>query len=177
MPSNAFGVFTNSLATVDEILSAAPGPGRPHLGHTGAVVKGALVHLTAALEGYVEAVFEESARALWPNWTAGEYKALFDMTTDKFQNAHEFNTNRLFFNLGFPWIVSTVSWQGFPNASVRGLLADLYRDRGAVAHGRGLARLTKPEMHRRRDLVARYVRELDASISALIGGRVGAAPW
>jgi len=102
VPSSALNDFLQNLNVVDEILTAAPGPGRPRKGHAGAVVKGGLVHLTAALEAYVEALFEEAVAALWPGWTGARYKKLFESTTERFHNAHQDNTNRLFFNVGLP---------------------------------------------------------------------------
>jgi hypothetical protein len=178
MASSAFASFTAALASVDEVMNAAPGPGRPRLGHTGAVVKGGLVHLTAALEGYVEAVFEEATRALWPAWPSNQYKSFFKSTVGRFNNAHEFNTNRLFFNLGMAWIVQQISWQHFPNASVVKLLEDTYRDRGAISHGSAVAKLTLPRLRVRRDLIERYARELDHQIAIEVAARTGnPAPW
>ena len=142
------------------------------------MVKGGLVHLTAALEAYVEGLFETAVRALWPGWSSARYKKLFDSTTERFHNAHEDNTNRLFFNLGISWVVDRVSWQGYGNARVKKLLADTYKDRGAIAHGGSLSKLSLPKLRQRRDLIARYATELDRIVAHEIAARTGGpAPW
>lgn len=168
MTSQALTGFQSNLVIVDEVFQAAPGPGSPRKGHKGAVVAASCVLLTSTFEGYVEALFLQGADARWPKWTSAESNSFVALTTDNFHNATQFNTNRLFCNLGIPWIVNGIRWAHYSNASVCSTVSSILRDRGTIAHSGTVPRLSMPQMRVRCQFVERYANHLDSRVEAEI---------
>lgn len=178
MPSTSRTNLDTGLTAVQEILAGAPGAGRPRTTYQGAAAQGAVVLLCGALEGYVEGVFAEGVQLLWPGWVAAKRTAFLKTHTGNFQNAHEFNTNRLFAALGFPWIVDSIHWRGFSNAQCRTKLAKLFEARGQVVHGGALPRAIGVGTARQyRTFVRGYADAMDSQLSHFISTRVGTRPW
>src|SRR5438309_1179054 len=108
MPSHARGELETRLRDVDELISAHEAltggtPGRPKERQGAAVTRAGVVLLAAATEAFVEDLFEEAARLVWPSAKKRQLDELFEKTTRRLNNANVANSQLLFFNLGLPW--------------------------------------------------------------------------
>ena len=120
MPSNSRNELQRRLRDVDEIIDAhraitGGGKGKPAQEQGGALTRAGVVLLSAAMEAFVEDLFEEAARLLMPGRTEDEMVSLFKNTSRRLNNADIHKTQMLFFNLGIPWVLENIRWQKFSN--------------------------------------------------------------
>lgn len=168
------------LADVDELIKAhalitGGNVGRPIERKGAAVTRAGIVLLAAAMEAFVEDLYEETARLVWPDASAAELKVLFDNTSQRLNNADVRKTELLFFNLGLPWALEGVRWQKFSNATFKKSLNALVEKRNQIAHGnkQGTARLA--QLKSWKALVTNYAIRLEAiaadHVEDVTGGR------
>jgi len=168
------------LRDVDELISAHGAltggtPGRPKERQGAAVTRAGVVLLAAATEAFVEDLFEESARLLWPKAGKRQLDDLFEKTTRRLNNANVANTQLLLFNLGLPWALDRVRWQNFPNATFKKSLDGLISARNKIAHGEQPG-VRLGQLRRWRRMVAHYGERLERLLGEHIETVVGKAP-
>jgi len=141
MPSHARPELDRRLADIDELIAAhssltGGGVGRPRARQGAAITRAGIVLLAAAMEAYVEDLFEEAVPLLWPKASTVDVKALFQDTSRRLNNADVRKTELLYFNLGMPWALSGIRWQKFSNPTFKSALNQLVETRNQIAHGR-----------------------------------------
>jgi hypothetical protein len=129
------------LRDVDELVAAhgavtGGGPGRPAKRQGAAITRAGVVLLAAAMEAFVEDLFEEAGEIVFSALRSAERTELYRATSRRMNNADVHKTNLLFFNLGAPWILRRVRWQKCSNAQFQTRLNRLVEVRGQIAHGR-----------------------------------------
>ena len=140
MPSDARRELEARLADVNELFKAhraltGGGRGRPAQGQGAAITRAGIVLLAAAVEGFVEDLFEETAHLLWPNRPETDLKELFESTSRRFANAKYRRTEILLANLGLAWALGEIRWRKFSNGAFREALDSLINTRNQIAHG------------------------------------------
>jgi hypothetical protein len=140
MPSKAREDLFLRLNDVQEIFEAhksltGGGRGRPAERQGAALTRAGIVLLAAALEAFVEDLFEETALFIMTENTEEERQYLFKHTSRAFGNANVFKINMLYFNLGIPWVLNDIRWQKCSNKVFRSKLDKLINARNSVAHG------------------------------------------
>ena len=139
MESKARAELSRRLADVDELVEAhgaLTGTARGRRRKGPAITRAGVVLLTAAMEAFVEELFEEACDKVFAVLADEERKALYKETSRRLNTANVQNTNLLFFNLGVPWILSGVRWQNCSNAYFCERLDRLIETRGRIAHGK-----------------------------------------
>lgn len=183
MPSIPLTDFTARLGDVDEILQARdaicpPGAGRPAQRRGAAVLRGAVVLLSAALEAYVEDVYDRAVDLLFAGQPNADRQALKNDTSGRMNNASPFKVNRLYFNVGMEWILQDpkLHWQKFNNQRVQETLGDIVTARNRIAH-RAVHSVRKPTVVKWRTYAERMTRIFDEVVSDRIELRTGTRPW
>jgi len=99
-------------------------------------------------------------------------------TSGRLNNGTAFKVNRLFFNIGIPWIMNSqqVCWQKLANQRVRDTLDEIVRTRNRIAHG-CLMSVRKPIAVSWRGVVERLADCLDSVVGAHVAQRSGNAAW
>lgn len=165
MPSSSRDELNVRLKDVAELIHAhttvtGGGPGKPAQRQGAAITRAGVVLLAACMEAYVEDLYEEAAAMIFHAMTADERKRLFENTSKRLNNADVHKTEMLFFNIGLPWALSTVSWQKFSNETFKKALNKLVETRNQIAHGKQPS-VTLPTLRRWRTMVENYSRSLD----------------
>ena len=136
---------TLDLHYVDELIKARRDlhgnkPGAPLIteGHRvgQSINRSCIVMLSALLQSYLEDVFKQCARSVFPALVSDE-KA-FDLYWKQMRgwgNPDERNIKSLFMRLGVIDIFGDLSWQGTTNARIKANLNDLNQIRNKIAHG------------------------------------------
>ena len=183
MPSQARRELTLRLKDYEEIMTArdsicSTNAGRPAQKQGAAVLRSAVVMLAAAFEAYVEDVFDAAVDLIYDAATAADRKELKGDTSGKLNNASVFKVNRLFFNLGIPWIMQhdKVRWQKFPNTKVQDTLTKLIAARNSIAHG-GNKSVSKPTALRWKGCIERLADRLDTIVADHVTTQGKARPW
>jgi hypothetical protein len=184
MPSDARTQFSIALADVDAHIAharsfaggtrgapAAVGgvkrPGRPFT-HAAAVL------LAGAIEGYVEAVVAETAASLGLST-----EQLRDLK-EQIRGSHGANVkhvHQLTAQIGLPFVLDSIGWNGLPPNGVRNLLTDLSSRRNKIAHGSAPAGSRVSEVVRWRGQAARFADELDKKCAKAVKNKTGKSPW
>lgn len=173
MPSQARIDLNARLADVDELVKAhglvtGGRVGRPAQRQGAAVTRAGIVLLAAAMEAFVEDLYEEAAKLLWPNASAADRKALFNDTSRRLNNADVRKTELLFFNLGLPWVLGRIS-------SLRlGLLVLATEIVGDDRAARETAQ-QQPDYRRRGQERLRRFPRCGGTVEAVLRGRVDSA--
>ena len=112
MPSNARRELDAQLKDFDELMYArdtvCPAErGRPRQRQGAAILRSSVVLLSAAFEAYVEGIFEDAVDILFCSVSEGARNELKQDTSRRLNNASAAKVNRLFFNVGIPWIMSS----------------------------------------------------------------------
>jgi len=181
MPSQARLDLDARLGDVDELIKAhglitGGGVGRPAQRQGAAVTRAGVVLLAAAMEGFVEDLYEEAAKILWPNVSAADRKALFDDTSRRLNNADVRKTELLYFNIGLPWVLGHIRWQKFPNATFKKSLDELVTKRNQIAHGNKQGTAQLGQLRRWKNMVTVYSSRLEAVVAGHIETVTGSAP-
>jgi cell division GTPase FtsZ len=121
------------IAEVIDSLISAPGKGRRS--EVDALNRAAIVLLSAHLQGYIEDVYSESAKALL-NPNVADIEALIKQGLSSFSNPHAYRIDRLFASIGLSRITDGLSWQKASNKSVKQRLTDYIQVRNDIAHGK-----------------------------------------
>ena len=172
------------LGDVDELIAAhrpftsgtrgAPSvSGSRRLGS--ALIRGGYVLLYAILEAFVEDLFKESCRLIYPGLSDANLKLIFKETSEKFNTATPTNIDKLYLNVGLPFITSTIRWQKKSNDKFKSWLESLVQRRGSIAHGKC------PGVQKRwleADLKAgrKFVSVFESVVSQRIEELIGTAP-
>lgn len=171
------------LRDFDELMAARDlvcpdGRGRPQERQGAAIIRASVVLLSAAFEAYVEELYEEAVDLLFAEASARDRKALKEDTSQRLNNASTFKVNRLFFNVGIPWIMQRqrMRWQKFSNESVRTELDRIIRIRNQVAHGESPT-IRKNTAKRWKGVVERLADRLDLIVSDEVEDKTGKRPW
>jgi hypothetical protein len=111
--------------------------GRPAQRQGAAIIRSSVVMLSAAFEAYVEEIYETAVDIIFASTSDASRNTLKNDTSRKLHNASTFKVDRLFFNVGLPWIMQTSSirWRKFSNKSVQAELNKIIKTRNAIAHG------------------------------------------
>jgi len=183
MPSQAATTLAKRLADFDEILAARDhfcprGAGKPAQRKGAALLRAGTVMLAAALEAYVEELFDAGVDLVFAAASADDRKTLKKNTSERLNNASVFKVDMLYFNLGIPWVMQSpkLCWQKCNNASVRTTLDAIINARNRIAHGTATA-VTKPKAKRWRSFTDQFPRKFDEVIADHINTRTGARPW
>jgi hypothetical protein len=180
VPSFAKKNLLRRLRDVDEIVTAhfvltGGHRGRPALRQGAALTRAGVVLLAAAMEAFVEDLFEESARLLMPTRTADELNQLFENTSKRLNVADVHKTNLLYFNLGIQWVLERIRWQKFSNKSFQKTLNKLVETRNQIAHG-SQPGVRLQSLRKWRGFVLRYSQKLEEAMSARIRSVTGSPP-
>lgn len=180
MPSVARAGLEIRLKDADELIVAHAAltggrRGRPARRQGAAVVRAGVVLVVAAMEAFVEDLFEEAASLLFPAMAPDDLKALFRQTSERLNNADALKTNLLFFNLGIPWILASVRWQKTSNGAFKKRLHDLIQTRGQIAHGRAPT-VSLAKLRGWRQMVGLYASVLDRLIADQLSRLTGTRP-
>ena len=134
--------------------------------------------LAAALEAYVEDIFDAGVDLVFAAATEDERKSLKKNTSERLNNASVFKVNLLYFNLGIPWIMQSTKlrWRNCTNASVRSTLDAIITARNQIAHGTD-AGVTKPTARRWRNFADQFLKKFDLILADHIEAKTGARPW
>ena len=181
MPSKARNELNNRLDDVEEVINAhteitGGGRGKPARKQGAALTRAGVVLLAAAMEAYVEDLFEESARLVMADRSAEELKNFFVDTRKRLHNADIRKTQMLYFNLGIPWVLENIRWQKFSNEEFKKSIDSLVERRNQIAHGRRpgvrLAMLRKWK-----GVVEKYSEKLDEILAKYVCTSTGQRPW
>ena len=183
MPSRSRQELSTRLTDFDELIEARDaicpdGAGRPAKRRGAAVVRSSVVLLAASFEAYVEEVYESAVDLLFAAAPPADRKKLKDDTSGRLNNATVFKVNRLFFNIGIPWIMHNqrVRWQKFTNQSVRDALDGMVNARNSIAHGEVIS-VRKPTAVRWRGFVERLADRIDSIVGDHVHQQTGIAHW
>ncbi|PQO28112.1 HEPN domain-containing protein [Blastopirellula marina] len=183
MSSQARTELTRRLKDFDEIMIARDiicpkDAGRPAQQQGAALIRSAVVMLAAAFEGYIEDVFDAAVDLIHANESEADRKSLKKDTSGSLNNASVFKVNRLFFNLGLPWIMQhqNVRWQNFTNAKVQETLGKLVTARNSIAHG-GSKSVSKPTANKWKGCVERLADRIDGIVADHVESQTGNRPW
>ena len=180
MPSLARSELQTRLADVDELIRAhtvvtGGGTGRPAKRQGAAITRAGVVPLAAAMEGYVEDLFEEAGNLVFAGVTTAQRTELYKQTSKRLNNADSGKTTLLYFNLGCPWILSGIHWQKFSNATFIKALDKLVETRNQIAHGKR-PNVTLPQLRRWKKMLDGYAQRLEAAVAAHVEKMTGVAP-
>ena len=183
MPSKPREELDTRLKDFDELMLARDlvcpdGRGRSQERQGAAILRSSVVLLSAAFEAYVEEVYDEAVDLVFAQVTQGERNTLKNDTSGNLHNATTSKVNRLFFNLGIPWIMHhrRVRWQKFSNESVREDLNRIVKTRNAVAHGES-PYIRKATVIRWKGVIERLADRIDAIVAGHVEEQTGARPW
>lgn len=176
--------FQNRLNDVDHLISAherltgrrRAKPTTQQQQEGAAITRAGIVLLCAAIEGFIEDIFEEVANSIAPaSHTTRLENELFKPTTRKLNTPNSFNTNMLFANLGIWWLLDEVRWQKFSPEDVRKWLAKVIETRGQIAHGKQ-PRVNLVTLRSWRQRAQHYAERIEAILADVIRKRTGANP-
>lgn len=141
MPSNARETLIQSLSDVQEVINAhsalnGGGAGRPAQRQGQATTRAGVVLLCAAMEQFLEDLFEEAAPLIYPTATQAELDRLFQGTTRRLNHPGLHQVTVMYFSIGMNHPFNTISWRKMNNASFRNKYDDFLQMRGRIAHGR-----------------------------------------
>jgi hypothetical protein len=182
MPSKSLANLTKALADVDALIGHHPtvtggGVGAPK-GKKGAeLTRGSTVLLAAALEGYVEGVFDEAVDELYASQPDTRRNKFKKERSGKSHGASPWHIEMLFSHLGMPWVLDGVKWQKFSNDSVRSSLEDLSATRNKIAHGSAPKTAQVDKVKSWRNVVERTAKRLDKKVADHVKGSIGTSPW
>lgn len=182
MASRARNELATRLLDVDELIHAhakltGGTKGRPKQRQGAAVTRAGVVLLAAATEAFAEDLFEEAAELMYPSASKRRLGGLFDKTTRRLHTANVANVDALFFSLGLPWVLDSISWQKFPNAVFKRSLNDLILARNKIAHGEQPG-VRLQQLWRWRRMVEHYSKRLEDIVSVHIADVTGSTvPW
>ncbi len=183
MPSQAALTLATRLGDFDEILAARDhfcprGAGRPAQRKGRSLLRAGTVLLAAALEAYVEDIFDAAVDMVFAAATADERKSLKKNTSERLNNASVFKVDLLYFTLGIPWVMQSTKlrWRKCSNASVRLTLDAIITTRNKIAHGTD-AGVTKPKAKRWRNFANHFPKRFDEVIADHIEAKTAARPW
>lgn len=170
MPHNAREQLSTRLADVDELIAAHAAitggrTGRPVKRRGAAITRSGVVLLTAAMEAFVEDLFEDASEQVFAALSAAERKELFKETSQRLHNADVRKTNLLFFNLGAPWILNQVRWQKCSNDQFKSRLTRLVEVRNQIAHGKQPP-IQLQQLRGWKRMVAKYAEVLERIVAA-----------
>ena len=181
MSSKARNELNNRLDDVEEVINThteitGGGRGKPAQEQGAALTRAGVVLLAAAMEAYVEDLFEESARLMMSNRSDKELKRFFEDTSKRLNNAGIRKTQMLYFNLGITWVLDEIRWQKFSNEEFKKSIDSLVEKRNQIAHGRRpgvrLAMLRKWK-----GVVEKYSEKLDEILAKYVCTSTGQRPW
>jgi hypothetical protein len=179
MPSSALNVLMARLADVDELIAAHAQVGGTGPGFRFGVAslnRAGIVLSVAALESYVEALFEECLAVL-VQAPADTMDGLRGITVARFHNPNADNVRQLFRHLGITNIWDGISWRNCSNRFVRARLDLLVLLRHEVAHGQGPV-VHLSEVREARGLVERISQRLDTNAALAVAVLTGQPrPW
>lgn len=181
MPSTARIELDARLRDVAELVAAhslvtGGTVGRPAQRQGAAIVRAGVVLLAAAMEAFVEDLYEEAVGLLWPAAPAADRKALLTDTSRRLNTADVRKTELLYFNLGLPWVLGTMRWQKFSNTAFRKALNELVEKRNQIAHGSKAGSVQLRQLRAWKSLVENYAPRLEARVSAHVTSVTGSAP-
>ncbi len=162
------------LVTVHGELTGSNAAGRKAT-HGPSITKAGVVLLAAAMEAFVEELFEEAGDLIFSDISADERMALYKQTSRRMNAATVDNTNMLFFNLGIPWVLSDVRWQKFSNPTFRKRLTQMIDRRGQIAHGKK-HHVTLTQLNAWHGMVKKYAEVLESLVRAHVHQRTGQIP-
>ena len=183
MLSQARQELSLRLKDFDEIIKGRdaicpPNPGEPAQRQGSAIVRAAVVMLAAAFEGDVEDVFDAAVDLIHAGELEADRKTFKKDTSGSMNTANTFKVNRLFFNLGIPWIMkhNSVRWQKFTNQSVRDTLDKIVSARNSIAHG-GKKSVRKSTATKWKGCIEKLSDRIDSIVADRIESETENRPW
>lgn len=180
MPSAARTSLQTRLKDVDEIILGhyvltGGQRGRPARRQGAALTRAGVVLLAAAMEAFVEDLFEESARLMMRGRTQPEFNEFFRNTSERLNVADVHKTNLLYFNLGIHWVLEGIRWQKFSNRSVQSTLNKLVDSRNRIAHG-SQPPVRLQTLRKWKGFVVRYSEKIEERLANHIEQMIGTRP-
>lgn len=183
MPSQARIELDRRLDDFDEIIDARDaicptGAGRPAQRRGTAVVRAGVVMISAAFEAYIEDVYDCAVDYIYQSATDSDRRSLKSDTSEKLNNASVFKINRLFFNIGIPWIMKHqyIRWQKFSNSKVQETLGKMISARNSIAHG-GKTTVRKNTAVKWKKFTQKLADRIDLIVAERIEAEIGNKPW
>jgi hypothetical protein len=166
------GQSLQAVAAVVSALVSAPGPGRP--AEVQAINKAAIALLSGHLQGYVEDVFEEVARALLHEQVP-DIGALIRQAPTR-RNPNWDNISRVFAAVGFGGVLDDLSWQNCSNATLKARLREFNELRNRIVHGKAET-VRKQRVKNYIGFVRSLATRLDRKLARRYRQLVGEDPW
>jgi RiboL-PSP-HEPN len=161
------------ISVVVDNLVSAPKQGRRT--EVDAINRAAMVLLTAHLQGYIEDLYAESAKALLSG-SVKDVNALTSRGLSGFSNPHAYRIDGLFASVGLRNSTSGISWQRASNKSIKKRLTMYIQERNAIAHGKK-NRVHKAKVIAYKKFVEVFAEHFDDKIARALGTTLGHAPW
>lgn len=182
MPSDSLEALTKSLGDVDALIAdhgivTGGGAGAPEGKKGGELTRGGTVLLAAALEGYIEGVFDEAVDKLYASQAKSRRKTFKKERSGRSHGASPWHIEMLFSHIGMPWALDGIRWQKFNNESVRGSLEKLGKARNKISHGAAPKGAQIREVAAWRNVVERTTKQLDKKVAEHIETKTGKLPW
>lgn len=152
------------------------GAGKPAGGKGIELTRAATVLLAAALEGFVEDLFDQAVDLIHADRTDSERKKFKKATSGRFGNADVAKTDLLFSHLGYPWIMDRVNWQKFSNSTFKHSLETLVVARNKIAHGRAPDQAQLKKIKDWKNMVERYATKLESLVADHVATTTGTKP-
>jgi hypothetical protein len=171
LPSQALKSLGRRLRDLDQLEAAhmAVGKGKKWARGTAAINRAAVVLLCAHLEGFVEDLFSEGLKVLYPRLSPKKL-------VDQFRNPWCAQVDDLFGFLGIEEITKLVSFTPLSNQKVRAGIDGLVRSRNKIAHG-ALTSAYVADVRSWRGYVTQFAGRLDSIVSRRLKEQLGSAPW
>jgi hypothetical protein len=164
------------LAQISEVIDRlVTEPGRGRRTEVDALNRAAMVLLSAHLQGYIEDVFSEAAKAMLDG-KVKDVDALIEQALSGFSNPHAYRVDSLFASIGLPKITDGLSWGRASNQTVKRRLTDYIRVRNSIAHG-SQEGITKPKVVGFKRFVEVFAKNFDEKVGSEVRHTVEKVPW
>ncbi len=115
-----------------------------------------IVMLSALLQGYVEDVFLDCSRCLFPKLTSVSAIKLYRGGFRQWGNPSSDNIDRLFIRIGIVRVLDRLSWRNCKTPRLRERLNEINEIRNDIAHGKAHLKLNGQPFSLRLERVERY---------------------
>jgi RiboL-PSP-HEPN len=177
MPSNALQLLDERLEDVSRLMEARQTGRRLRLD---AINRGAIVLLSAQLQGYLIDLFREASYHILETNPQGKvfrsHKVFVDEALRSFRNPGPDSVKSLFRYLGVRDVMEDLQLGTMTNQAVRANLKSFIELRNAVAHGQR-PNVTEEEVESWAVFVKQFAQRIEYSIYEYIQLQTGALPW
>jgi len=169
---SAGGQTLQNVAQVVQHLVSTPGPGRPREVH--ALNSAGVALLSAHMQGYLTDLFGEVAK-LTLDGKVKEVAAMVKAANTR-GNPNERNITRLFSSIGYPDILSGISWQRMSNKQLLARLRAFNELRNRIVHG-SRETVSKSTLANLVSVFSNFAEKLDNKVRREVRSVTGSDPW